>query len=188
MSTLAVLPATADRWPDLVELFERKGPRGGRRNAPAYGCWCMYWRERSLGHGTPKKRAMGALVRGGREPGLLAYADGSPVGWVAVAPREEYAALLRSPQYRPRDENDGVWSIVCFTVDREARREGVAGALLDAAVEHACARGARAVEAYGHVSDGADYMGSRELFLAHGFRPLRETAKRTVLRRSCSAA
>jgi hypothetical protein len=101
-----VHPVTPKRWPDMVELFERRGPRGGHRNSPAYGCWCMYWRDRSLRHGTPKKRAMGALVRAGCEPGLLGYDEGSPLGWVSIAPREEFTAILRSPQYRPHDEDD----------------------------------------------------------------------------------
>ena len=74
----------------FVELFERRGPRGGHRNAPAYGCWCMYWRDRSLGHGTPKKRALESLGRAGKEPGLLAYDRAEAVGWASVAQREEY--------------------------------------------------------------------------------------------------
>jgi GNAT superfamily N-acetyltransferase len=180
-------PVTPERWPDMVALFERRGPRGGYRNAPAYGCWCMYWRDRSLEHGTPKKRAMGAIVRAGREPGLLAYADGSPVGWVAVAPREEYGALLRSPQYRPHDEDTGVWSIVCFTVDRPAQRGGRAGELLAAGVEHAGARGAAAVEAYAHRTKDDDYMGGRRLYFDHGFRPVRETSSRTIFGATASA-
>lgn len=178
-------PVSPERWSDLVELFERRGPRGGYRNVPAYGCWCMYWRDRSLGHGAPKKRAMGSIVRAGREPGLLAYEDGSPVGWVAVAPREDYAALLRSPQYRPSDEDEGVWSIVCFAVDRAAQNRGVAGELLDAAIEHACSRGASAVEAYAHRSKKDDYMGGLELYLGRGFRIVRETRSRAVVRREC---
>jgi ribosomal protein S18 acetylase RimI-like enzyme len=169
----------------MVELFERRGPRGGHRNVPAYGCWCMYWRDRSLGHGNPKKRAMGALVRSGREPGLLAYQDGSPVGWVAVGPREDYHALLRSPQYRPQDDEPGVWSIVCFAIDTDARRRGVAGRLLDAAVEYACTHGATRIEAYAHNSNPTDYMGWRELYLDRGFRAVRETSKRTIVRRDC---
>ena len=97
---MEIHPVTPDRWRDMVELFERRGVRGGRRNTPAYGCWCMYWRDRSLAHGEPKKRAMAKLVRDGREPGLLAYDDGMPVGWIAIAPRRDYTAILRSPQYR----------------------------------------------------------------------------------------
>jgi hypothetical protein len=59
--TLQAHPVTAERWPDFVDLFERRGPRGGHRNVPAHGCWCMFWRDRSLEHRTPKERAMGHL-------------------------------------------------------------------------------------------------------------------------------
>jgi len=183
-AALEVHPLTPERWRDFVELFERRGPRGGHRNEPAYGCWCMYWRERALEHGEPKKRAMGKIVRAGRRPGLVAYSDGSSVGWISVAPREEYEALLRSPQYRPETDEDGVWSIVCFTVDRDARGEGVNDALLAAAVEHAFAHGARALEAYPHRLKRDDYMGHVDLFRAHGFEPVREKAKRVIVRRS----
>jgi GNAT superfamily N-acetyltransferase len=178
-------PVTPDRWSDMVELFERRGVRGGRRNAPAYGCWCMYWRDRSLAHGEPKKRAMAKLVRAGREPGLLAYDDeGAPVGWVAIAPREEYTAIIRSPQYRPRDEGGGesVWSIVCFTIDKEARRRGIATALLEAAVEYALAHGASSVEAYPHAADPRDYMGHVALFRDAGFEHIRSANKRAIVR------
>src|SRR5918911_4385193 len=117
-----VVPLTPERWDDFVDLFSRRGPRGGSRNAPAYGCWCMYWRDRSMsGQGERKKRAMARLVRDGREPGLLAYEDGEPVGWISVAPREQYRVLLDSPQYRPRDDDDGIWSVVCFVVDKPLR-------------------------------------------------------------------
>jgi GNAT superfamily N-acetyltransferase len=183
VSALRVVPATPGRWDDLVDLFERRGSRGGHRNTPGYGCWCMYWRDRGLEHGAPKKRALGALVRAGREPGLLAYDGQEAVGWISVAPREDYAVLLASPQYRPRDEDDGVWSVVCFVVDRPRQREGVAGALLDGAVEHARARWAAALEAYPHRSKKDNYMGQLDLFLERGFQVVRETATRAVVRR-----
>ena len=183
MSRLHIAPVTEERWPDLVDLFERRGSRGCHRNVPAYGCWCMYWRDRSLEHGTPKKRAMGSLVRSGKEPGLLAYEDDEPVGWVSVAPREQYDALFRSPQYRPQDEDEGVWSIVCFVVDRPRQRQGVAPELLEAAAKHARRRSARALEAYPHRVKKDDYMGNVDLFLEHGFEVVREVAKRAIVRR-----
>jgi GNAT superfamily N-acetyltransferase len=181
--TLEIQPVTPDRWDDLVDLFERRGPRGGHRNTPAYGCWCMYWRDRSLAHGTPKKRALGNLVRRGDEPGLLAYDEGDVVGWVSVAPRETYPVILRSPQYRPQGDDEGVWSIVCFVVDKEARGRGVASALLDGAVEHAREHGARSLEAYPHAKTNDDYMGSMQLFRRAGFRKLRDANKRVIVRR-----
>jgi GNAT superfamily N-acetyltransferase len=180
-----VEPVTAERWDDFVALFSRPGPRGGMRNVPAYGCWCMYWRDRSLEHGEPKKRAMEEIVRGGREPGLLAYDDdGEPVGWVSLGPREDFAPLLRSPQYRPREPGGGgaVWSLVCFTVDRNAQRQGVARALLAAAVEYAFAHGASSLEAYPHKTERVNYMGHVALFEEAGFVSVRETSKRVVMR------
>ena len=182
--SLGVVPVTAGRWGDMCELFERRGPRGGHRNTPAYGCWCMYWRDRALQHGEPKKRAMEELVRAGREPGLLAYEGGEPVGWVSLGPREDFPHVLRSPQYRPRDEGGGpaVWSVVCFAVDKEVRGRGVAEALLAAAVEHAFARGASSVEAYPHVGDRRDYMGHVDLFRRAGFAHVRDANKRAIVR------
>jgi len=183
--SLRVVPVTAGSWGDMCALFEARGPRGGHRNVPAYGCWCMYWRDRSLEHGEPKKRAMAELVRAGGEPGLLAYGGDEPVGWVSLGPREDFPALSGSPQYRPRETGggDAVWSLVCFTVDRYAQRQGVARALLAAAVEHAFARGASSLEAYPHKSDRVNYMGHAELFAAAGFAPVRETNKRVIMRR-----
>jgi len=178
-----IRPLTPERWQDFVDLFTRRGPRGGSRNSPAEGCWCMYWRDRALPHGDPKKRAMQRLVRRGAETGLLAYDEGVPVAWVSIAPREDFPAILASPQYRPRDEDDGVWSIVCFVVDKPLRRGGLAGDLLDAAVRHAFARGASAVEAYPHVSDGRDYMGNVELYERAGFAKTRDANKRVIMRR-----
>ena len=42
---ITVHPVTKERWADLVELFERPGPRGGSP-MPA-NCWCMWWRARA---------------------------------------------------------------------------------------------------------------------------------------------
>ncbi len=56
-----IAPVSAERWGDLVALFERKGPRGGTP-MPA-GCWCMWWRQRT-GDGARNKPAMEAIVAG----------------------------------------------------------------------------------------------------------------------------
>jgi GNAT superfamily N-acetyltransferase len=182
--SLRVAPVTADSWDDMCALFAARGPRGGHRNAPAYGCWCMYWRDRALGHGEAKRQAMEQLVRSGREPGLVARDGDEAVGWVSLGPREDFAALLASPQYRPREDGggDAVWSLVCFVVDKPLRRTGVAAALLDAAVEHAFARGASALEGYPHKTERTNYMGHVSLFERAGFLPVRETSKRVVMR------
>ena len=174
---MTIEPLTPDRWPDFVDLFERRGPRGG--SGPIH-CSCMWWRERGRSH-EANRQAMEAIVRAGDEPGLLAYEDGVAVGWVSVAPREHYGQLTRSRTYAPPGDDPGVWSIVCFYIHARARHRGVARGLLEAAVEHALARGATAVEAFPHRRR-PDYMGSEALFAGAGFERVREAGPRTVVR------
>ena len=133
-------PVTAERWPDLVELFDRPVART---------CFCMYYRKtgEATGVGAVNRRAMQALVDAGTVPGLIGYEDGVPVAWVSLGPREEYPKLRRSPVMKPVDERP-VWSIVCFFVDRDARGRGLAERMLRAAVDYARSRGARLLEAY----------------------------------------
>lgn len=141
--SIEVHPLTAERWADLEALF---GPRG------AYGgCWCMWWRltgrEFGQGAGEGNRRAMEALVGSGQVPGLLAYADGRPVGWCSVGPREAFGRIERSRVLKRVDDRP-VWSIVCFYVGRGWRGRGLVAALLEAAVDYAAAQGAQAVEGY----------------------------------------
>lgn len=172
-----VHPVTPERWDDLTALFERPGPRGGRQDTA--NCWCVVWRAPQR-EPEANRAVLCDLVEADEQPGLLAYRDGNPVGWVSVAPREQFPSLLRSTQFRPRDDDAGVFVITCFAVDRRSRGQGVGPALLAAAVEHAIARGATAVEAY--PGDPPDYKGRLDWFLAFGFTPVREAGKRTVVR------
>ena len=181
-----VQPATPDRWADLERLF---GPNG------AYsGCWCMWFRQSSAeydrDHGEPNRRAMRGLVRRNRVPGLIGYVDGEPAGWVSVAPREEFGRLERSRTLRRVDER-AVWSVVCFFVHRRHRRSGLTGALLDAAVRHARAGGARIIEAYpwdldaGVTKTAAElFVGTLPMFEAAGFREVARHARgRPIVRK-----
>jgi GNAT superfamily N-acetyltransferase len=175
---MKIEPVTPERWDDLVDLFTRKGPRGG--TPMTAGCWCQWWRKRT-GDADKNRRAMRGIVQRGEEPGLLAYLDGTPVGWVSVAPREQYGQLVRSRNYGPKEEEEeGVWSIVCFYVDPRAKKQGVGTALHEAAVKHAFHRGASAVEVYAHVE--GDYMGDQKTYEQLGFEAVRSAGKRTVMR------
>lgn len=177
---LQIRPLTAQRWDDLVALF---GPRGA-----VGGCWCMWWRQtaREFEHnaGEANREALRGLVEEGRVPGLLAYRAARAVGWVSVAPRQEFGRIERSPTLRRVDETP-VWSVVCFYVVRDERRSGVGSALLQAAVEHASAHGARLVEGYpvdlidGRSRAGDIFTGVLSTFLDVGFR---EVARRSPLR------
>ena len=143
-------------------LFEQPG-------APKY-CWCMAWRHSGREHiqNDEKKRRMMALIDAETPVGILAHIDGKTVGWCSVAPRETYRKLSNLQD----DSETGVWSIVCFYVPRTLRGGGIASALLDAAIDHAFAKGARLIEAYpvDEVSPSYRFMGFRDMFAARGFQ------------------
>ncbi len=124
-------------------LFGARGACGG--------CWCMWWRlKRSQfdkQKGAGNKKALKKIVDSGQVPGLLAYAQGQPVGWCSIGPREVYPVLERSRILKRVDEQP-VWSVVCFFVAKSCRRKGVSGSLLKAAVEYAGEQGAKIIEGY----------------------------------------
>lgn len=174
---LAFRPATADRWPDVEALFGRNGACGG--------CWCQFWKqspaEYRAGKGEANHAALRRSVKRGEVPGLLAYAGGEPVGWVAVEPRARYRRLAISRNLPVVDERP-TWSIPCFFVARGWRGKGVAGRLLAAAVAHARKKGAPAVEGYPVDSDrplaGAWlYPGACSTFVKAGFAEVARKAR-----------
>ena len=140
--------------------------------------------------GAPNREALHDIVAAGHEPGLLSYSDDTPVGWVAVSPREDFPRILRSPVVRPLDDVPGVWSIPCFYVARGHRRQGISRVLLDAAVTFAAEHGAAAVEGYpyevaGDMRPAEAYTGTTTLFAAAGFsvvEPVRAPKRRTMRR------
>lgn len=187
---IEIRAVTPDRWQDMVDLFERPGPRGGKQVSS--GCWCMYWRlegstfDEFWGRGDERGRrnrmAMADIVAAGRVPGLLAYVDGRPVGWVSVAPRSEFPRIEKSRALKPVDDRP-VWSIVCFYVHRSAHRQGVGRALLRAAIEHARTAGAETLEAYGvEAGDGDPYTGFRSMYEDAGFEVVRAGGRRSIMR------
>ena len=184
-ATLSVEPVTAERWEDMAALF---GPNG------AYsGCWCMWWRVKSKefesNGNRGNKAAMQAIVQRDEIPGLLGYLGGQAVGWISLGPREVFGRLQRSPLFKPVDEQP-VWSIVCFFIDRQYRGTGIATQLLNKACDYAKSRGAQAIEAYpidtlGQSKAQADlFTGTEAMFHKAGFKEVaRRKATRPILRK-----
>src|SRR3954471_21919083 len=131
---ISIQALTAARWPDLLELAGERGMFSG--------CWCMWFRRRNVdwwaARNAGNRQAFQGIVDAERAPGLLAYVDGHAVGWVSLAPRDEYERISGN---REAADHGGakrtVWAIVCFYIDRGRRGQGVATALLDAAIDYA---------------------------------------------------
>jgi GNAT superfamily N-acetyltransferase len=181
-ASIQTAPLTPERWSDLEEVFG-----GGRGDCGR--CWCMYWRlprpefEASLGDKT--RRLFRARVETGPPPGLVAYRDGDPVGWVQVCPRADVpqwngARRLTAPTADAPADDPRVWGISCFVTKAGCRRQGVASALLAGATIWARQNGARVldacpVDAPGHRPPAALYHGIARVFREAGFR---EVARR----------
>jgi GNAT superfamily N-acetyltransferase len=193
-SELEFHPLTPDRWEDFVRLFGKNGA--------CAGCWCMWWRlpraQWVKQKGAGNRRAIRKIVEAGKTPGLLAYADGQPVGWCAIAPRIAYPRLAISRTLKPVDDQP-VWSVTCFFIARPYRRCGLSVALLNAAVEFARRGGAKLVEGYPvepkkEQADAFVYTGLASAFRNAGFQeatrrsPTRPVMRREVLARRASRA
>ena len=181
---LEILPLTPDNWPDFELFFGEHGSHDG--------CWCMWFRqtnaeaERQYGEGN--RKALKQIVDDGSIPGLIAYIDGVPAGWVSVAPRSEYSRLARSRVMKPVDEQP-VWSVVCFYIAKPFRKQNLSTKLLKAAVDYAQQCGAEIVEGYpvdpivGTFSDASAYHGTMSAFEKIGFKEVARRSKgRPIMR------
>jgi GNAT superfamily N-acetyltransferase len=179
--------ATPERWSDIAALFERPGPRGGTP-IPSQ-CWCQYWHTRGReyweGAGARNRARLEQQLRRGLAPALIAYAGSEAVGWCRLGPRDSFERLAHSKKLAPLDD-EPVWSVVCFYVHPAAKRQGVASALLEAAVELAAEHGARILEGYAarqHHPNVDSYTGYLPMFLAAGFEEVAEGGRRAIVRR-----
>ena len=192
-SAPVVRALTPERFADLADLLEEGGD--------ARWCWCTYFRFRGRSWSNSTAAGNRAALHELTErdpgehpaPGLLAYRGERAIGWVSLGPRADYERLAYSTVLAPVDDTP-VWSIVCFVVSRRARGQGVATALLAAAVAYAGDRGATSLEAYpvdpgeGRVPAASAYQGTLSMFERAGFRVVARrqrnaaTAVRSIVR------
>ncbi len=173
---IEVRPLATEDWPAFAELFGERGACGG--------CWCMAWRrpgrEWEEHRGASNRRAMKGLVASGAQPGVLAFAGGEAVGWCSVAPRAEFHAL-ETKRSLATDWDGSTWSVTCFFVRKDWRKQGVGEKLLAAAVAFARSRGARRIEGYpalptkGALPSAFAWTGLPGMFERAGFERLAKT-------------
>jgi GNAT superfamily N-acetyltransferase len=199
---LTVRPLTAARVDDVKTVT--RGTWGSQ-------CWDLFPRltgpqQRALriaGSATPaverrRREILAKLARRRRSSaGLVAYLGGEPVGFVSLGPRLDFARIAGSRATPPLAEAN--WVIPCITVRRGHRGQGVAVAMLHAAVAYAGVRGAPGVEAYpragaARVHDDYAFIGTEAMFRKAGFRRARGVMKdlpkgwtpRVTMRATCA--
>lgn len=181
-SKLEIRPLTAARVDDVKTVM--RGTWGST-------CWDLFPRytaaqQRELGitvgrPGTAEAKRRAALAKLARRrknsAGLVAYRNAEPIGFVSLGPRRDYSVVEKSRATPPVDDV-AAWVIPCITVRRGHRGQGVAVAMIRAAVDYAAKRGAPAVEAYTRVGakrvhDDFAFFGTRAMFEKAGFRQIR---------------
>lgn len=141
---------TPENWPDMAALFEG---RGGPKT-----CWCMHWRTGADGNPPPRavpdrRAAIERLALAGKPIGILGYDCGIPVAWCSIAPRAAFGSGLGAT---PSDA--GLWSLTCFYIRTDHRKQNGFAALLKAAETIAAQNGATQIEAYPVAKDSPSYL------------------------------
>lgn len=172
---LKFYPLNKSHWKDFEKLFGERGACGG--------CWCMSWRlsssEFQKNKGDKNKKLIKKIVDKEEAPGILAYYENEPIGWCAFAPREKFLRLNNSRVLASID-NEKVWSITCFFIEKNFRRKGISTELLKAVIKYCKNKKVKILEAYptepysSNIPAAFAWTGIPSAFVKAGF----ETAKR----------
>jgi len=174
---------TPARRADYLGFFDHERGPAFADNPEWAACYCHFhhvsprldWQALD---GAANRIAMDARIACGEMEGYLAYRGDTVVGWLNAQPRHKLRHCdARIGVVTPsRDVPDHeAAAIVCFVVAPAARRNGIARALLSAALDDLAVRGIRVVDAYPAAHDPPDarardhYRGPRSLFVAAGF-------------------
>lgn len=190
---LEVIPARTAGWAAVEAVLSAE--------ATSRDCWCQFhllsnaeWRETSR---ESRHALLQEQVESSDSPrGLVALRGGTPVGWCGVEPRVRLRHVTASRLVVKESpfalEDDRVWSIYCLLVPPAHRRQGVAEGMLAAAITHARASGATALEGYpvdaaargGKLPSGFS-TGTLSMFERHGFEAVASLpSARTLVVRS----
>lgn len=188
---IVIEPLKAELWPAFEELFGKQGA--------CYGCWCTHFRlapavRRGIGVGQ-KKNLIRERILAGPPPGLLAFEDEKPVGWMQIGPRHDVpqwnnAKRSSAPLQQSEALDDRAWAISCFFVRGEARGKGLSHALVRAGIDFAGRNGALVLDAcpMDHSTDTsrmALFVGPTRVFEKAGFLQVASRKPGRPLMRYC---
>jgi GNAT superfamily N-acetyltransferase len=182
---LQIQPVTKKNWNLFIQLFGDKGACGN--------CWCMYYRlsktdfqEGKVDDGN--KQAIKEIIWADKPVGLLGLLDEQPIAWCAFAPREHFIKLEKSRVHKRIDNNE-VWSIPCFFIDKNFRKSGVSVLLIKGAIDYAEQNGIKIIEAYPtiptqyKIPDSFAWIGLYKSFERAGFEIVdRKSKNRPMVR------
>ena len=178
LSEITFEPLGKSNWSKFVQLFGERGACGN--------CWCMYYRLSKADFREGKaengnKEAMHSLVMDNKPTGILGFYEDLPIAWCAFAPREDFLKLEKSRVHK-RIDDQPVWSIPCFFIDKNFRRQGITVELLKGVIRFAKEKGIKIIEAYPAIPtketlpDTFAWIGLYKSFESAGFEIVDQTS------------
>jgi uncharacterized protein (DUF1697 family)/GNAT superfamily N-acetyltransferase len=166
-------------WNQFVGLFGEKGACGN--------CWCMAFRLKKADFEVGKandgnKNLMKQLVWNNQPTGILGIWKGKAVSWCAFAPRDVFRRLENSRVHKRIDDKP-VWSIPCFFIGKEFRKQGLSVTILEGIIDYARKNNIGIIEAYpviptkGKLPDPFVWTGLFKSFARAGFQIADQTSK-----------
>jgi GNAT superfamily N-acetyltransferase len=179
LNKLSFEPLTRSNWNKFVTLFGDNGACGN--------CWCMYYRlsksdfkEGKVDDGN--KMAMKEIVWANKPSGILGFYEGEAIAWCAFAPREDFIKLEKSRVHKRIDKLK-VWSVPCFFIHKNFRRNGISVNMLKGVIKYAATNGIEVIEAYPAIPtkeklpDSFLWIGLYKSFERSGFKVVDRTSK-----------
>lgn len=173
---------SAENAPDFFALMARDEHEGSK-------CWCAAWWTdtwEEFQENTPEQnRAVReGLFERGEFHGYLAYAEGAPIAWMQVAPRD-LTPKVRAGFDLPADPE--VWATTCYLVLEPFRGQGVGRALFRHVLADLSSQGVSVVEGYPRHGTGHEatdlWSGPEALYVEAGFSEVSKGPNRSVYRR-----
>lgn len=186
---IEVRPVTSPLVGACLDLFR----------AASVPCACQYWRFsgtrnewllRCAEVPQANEEAFAAECRQGVSPGLVAMEAKEAIGFLRMSPPRVLPRFGALPLYGGTGPSDGTLLLACLLVRPDKRGQGVARALVHAAVDFAKTVGATALEAcirttLERLPDEQAMMGTAALFpIAGGWVPVRTDGGYAIVQRS----
>ncbi len=175
--TFTVTALDSASWDAFAELVERNNGIFG-------GCWCIGFHAIGNNHGPSHRAAKQERVRSGRAHAALVLDEaGVAQGWCQYGSPEELPGIKHRVAYEKDRPPVPDYRIACIFVDKRHRKQGVARAAVEGAIQLIGRAGGGLVEAISEVTDGRVahdrflFTGTAELFEDLGFERVRQVGK-----------